>query len=38
MHIQLLIEGAGSIVTGGELVDEKRTNAANLSGSSIAGS
>jgi mannose-6-phosphate isomerase-like protein (cupin superfamily) len=32
-----VIEGTGTIVTGGKLVGEKRTNAANLSGSSIEG-
>lgn len=32
----VVIEGKGDIVTGGTLVDEKRVNAANLSGSSIA--
>ena len=32
-----VIEGAGTIVTGGKLVDEKRTNDANLSGTSIQG-
>jgi mannose-6-phosphate isomerase-like protein (cupin superfamily) len=32
-----VIEGTGTIITGGKLVEEKRTNAANLSGSSIAG-
>jgi mannose-6-phosphate isomerase-like protein (cupin superfamily) len=32
-----VIEGSGTIVTGGKLVDEKRTNDANLSGTSIEG-
>jgi mannose-6-phosphate isomerase-like protein (cupin superfamily) len=32
-----VIEGAGTIVTGGKLVEEKRTNDANLSGTSIQG-
>ena len=32
----VVLQGAGNIVTGGKLVDEKRVNAANLSGSSIA--
>jgi mannose-6-phosphate isomerase-like protein (cupin superfamily) len=32
-----VIEGSGTIVTGGKLVDEKRTNDANLSGTSIQG-
>src|SRR5215470_8693515 len=32
-----VIEGAGTIVTGGKLVEEKRTNEANLSGTSIQG-
>ena len=33
----IVLEGSGNIVTGGKLVDEKRTNANNLSGSSISG-
>ncbi len=33
----VVLQGAGNIVTGGKLVDEKRTNANNLSGPSIAG-
>ncbi len=33
----VVIQGTGQIVTGGKLVDEKRVNAANLSGASIAG-
>jgi mannose-6-phosphate isomerase-like protein (cupin superfamily) len=32
----VVLQGAGNIVTGGKLVDEKRVNAANLSGSAIA--
>jgi mannose-6-phosphate isomerase-like protein (cupin superfamily) len=36
-EMMYVIEGMGTIITGGKLVDEKRTNAANLSGSSIAG-
>lgn len=32
----VVLQGTGDIVTGGKLVDEKRLNAANLSGSSIA--
>jgi mannose-6-phosphate isomerase-like protein (cupin superfamily) len=36
-EMMYVIEGTGTIITGGKLVDEKRTNAANLSGSSIAG-
>src|SRR5438046_434282 len=32
-----VIEGAGTMVTGGKLVEEKRTNEANLSGTSIQG-
>jgi mannose-6-phosphate isomerase-like protein (cupin superfamily) len=32
-----VIEGSGTIVTGGKLVEEKRTNEANLSGTSIQG-
>jgi mannose-6-phosphate isomerase-like protein (cupin superfamily) len=33
----VVLQGTGSIVTGGKLVDEKRVNANNLSGSSITG-
>ena len=33
----VVLQGSGSIVTGGKLVDEKRVNANNLSGASIAG-
>jgi mannose-6-phosphate isomerase-like protein (cupin superfamily) len=36
-EMMYVIEGTGTIITGGKLVDEKRTNAANLSGSSIVG-
>jgi mannose-6-phosphate isomerase-like protein (cupin superfamily) len=36
-ELMVVIEGAGNIVTGGKLNDEKRTNANNLSGTSIAG-
>jgi mannose-6-phosphate isomerase-like protein (cupin superfamily) len=32
-----VIDGSATIVTGGKLTDEKRTNAENLSGASIAG-
>src|SRR5258708_8687079 len=32
-----VIEGSGTIVTGGKLVEEKRTNDANLSGTLIEG-
>jgi len=32
-----VLDGAGTIVTGGKLVDEKRINNANLSGTSIQG-
>ncbi len=32
-----VIDGSGTLVTGGKLVDEKRTNDANLSGTSIQG-
>ncbi len=32
----VVLQGTGNIVTGGKLVDEKRVNANNLSGSSIA--
>ena len=31
------VEGTGTMVTGGKLVEEKRTNAANLSGTKIEG-
>lgn len=33
----MVLDGAGTITTGGTLVDEKRENSANLSGSAIAG-
>jgi mannose-6-phosphate isomerase-like protein (cupin superfamily) len=33
----VVLQGTGNIVTGGKLVDEKRVNANNLSGPSIAG-
>jgi mannose-6-phosphate isomerase-like protein (cupin superfamily) len=36
-ELMVVLQGAGNIVTGGKLVDEKRTNANNLSGSSISG-
>src|SRR5215831_6655673 len=32
-----VIDGAGTLVTGGKLVEEKRTNEANLTGTSIQG-
>jgi len=32
-----VIDGSGTLVTGGKLVDEKRTNESNLSGTSIQG-
>lgn len=32
-----VVEGAATLVTGGQLVDEKRSNAANLTGSAITG-
>src|SRR5256885_14133670 len=35
-ELVIVLEGTGQIVTGGKLVDEKRTNANNLSGPSIA--
>ncbi|MHB1207807.1 MAG: cupin domain-containing protein [Rhodospirillaceae bacterium] len=35
-EIMYVLEGSGTIVTGGKLVDEKRSNAANLNGTSIA--
>jgi mannose-6-phosphate isomerase-like protein (cupin superfamily) len=34
-ELMVVIDGQGTIVTGGTLVDEKRTNAANLNGTSI---
>ena len=36
-ELMIVFEGTGNIVTGGKLVEEKRTNANNLSGASIAG-
>lgn len=36
-EIFYVVEGAGMLTTGGKLHDEKRTNATNLSGSSIDG-
>lgn len=36
-ELMVVLQGAGNIVTGGKLVDEKRGNANNLSGSSITG-
>jgi mannose-6-phosphate isomerase-like protein (cupin superfamily) len=36
-ELMVVLEGTGDIVTGGKLADEKRTNANNLSGSSITG-
>src|SRR4051812_35302488 len=36
-ELMVVLQGAGNIVTGGKLVAEKRTNANNLSGSSISG-
>jgi mannose-6-phosphate isomerase-like protein (cupin superfamily) len=36
-EMMVVLDGAGTITTGGTLVDEKRENPANLSGSSIAG-
>jgi mannose-6-phosphate isomerase-like protein (cupin superfamily) len=36
-ELMVVLEGAGNIVTGGKLVDEKRNNANNLGGSSITG-
>ena len=36
-ELMVVLQGAGNIVTGGKLVDEKRVNANNLSGASIAG-
>ena len=36
-ELMVVLEGTGNIVTGGKLVDEKRTNANNLSGPSISG-
>jgi mannose-6-phosphate isomerase-like protein (cupin superfamily) len=36
-ELMIVLQGAGNIVTGGKLVGEKRNNANNLGGSSIAG-
>jgi mannose-6-phosphate isomerase-like protein (cupin superfamily) len=36
-ELMVVLQGTGDIVTGGTLVDEKRVNANNLTGSSIAG-
>ena len=36
-ELMVVLEGTGDIVTGGKLVDEKRTNANNLGGPSITG-
>ena len=36
-EMMYVIQGSGTIVTGGKLVEEKRTNPANLSGTSITG-
>ncbi len=36
-ELMVVLQGTGDIVTEGKLVDEKRVNANNLSGSSIAG-
>ena len=36
-ELMVVLQGAGNIVTGGKLVGEKRANASNLTGSSIAG-
>lgn len=36
-EMMYVIDGAGTLVTGGKLVGETRTNAANLSGKSIEG-
>jgi mannose-6-phosphate isomerase-like protein (cupin superfamily) len=36
-ELMVVLQGAGDIVTGGTLVDEKRVNANNLSGTSISG-
>jgi mannose-6-phosphate isomerase-like protein (cupin superfamily) len=35
-ELMVVLEGTGNILTGGKLVDEKRVNANNLSGPSIA--
>ncbi len=36
-ELMVVLQGSGEIVTGGKLVGQKRTNANNLSGTSIAG-
>jgi mannose-6-phosphate isomerase-like protein (cupin superfamily) len=36
-ELMFIVQGAGAIVTGGKLADEKRTNPTNLAGSSIVG-
>jgi mannose-6-phosphate isomerase-like protein (cupin superfamily) len=36
-EIMYVIDGSATMVTGGKLVDEKRTNPANLSGTGIEG-
>ena len=36
-ELMYVIDGSGTIVIGGKLVEEKRTNAENLSGTSIEG-
>ena len=36
-EMMYVIDGAGTIVTGGKLTEPKRTNAANLSGANIEG-
>jgi len=36
-EMMYVIDGSATMVTGGKLVDEKRTNAANLSGTAIEG-
>lgn len=36
-ELYYIVDGAGTLVTGGELVDAKRTNPANWSGSAIKG-
>ena len=36
-ELMVVLQGAGNIVTGGKLVEEKRNNANNLGGSSITG-
>jgi mannose-6-phosphate isomerase-like protein (cupin superfamily) len=36
-ELMYVLEGSGTIVTGGKLTEEKRTNPTNLSGAGIAG-